>query len=120
MIYQHRSLVGAMLWLRYALVEGRPWRPLREIYARYLESPGTKAYTPAQARALFAAFSAIEVRAELSPGDLLLGVVGQRHRGVLLDAARLLYPRRLVKRLLRGFGLHLMIEAARPASGMSS
>jgi SAM-dependent methyltransferase len=120
MIYQRRSLVGAMLWLRYALLAGRPWRPLDQIYARYLESPGTKAYTPAQAHGLFSSFSAVELRAELSPGDLLLGVAGQRHRGVLLDTARRLYPRRLVRRLLRGFGLHLMIEAVRPASGAAS
>lgn len=114
MIYQRRSLVGAMLWLRYALLAGRPWRSLGDVYARHLESPGTKAYTPGAARALFAAFTGVEIRSELSPGDLLLGAAGQRHEGRLLDAARRLYPRRLVKRLLPGFGLHLLIEATAP------
>jgi SAM-dependent methyltransferase len=117
MIYQHRSVVGTMLWLRYALLAGRPWRPLSEIYARHLESPGTKAYTPDEARALFAGFGAVEMRTALSPGDLLLGVAGQRPRGVVLDAARQLYPRRVVQRLLPSFGLHLMIEATRPREG---
>ena len=117
MIYQHRSLVGGMLWLRYALLAGRPWRSLRQLYARHLESPGTKAYTRAEARALFSGFGAIGVRSELSPGDLLLGAAGQRHSGLLLDTARRLYPRRAVQAPLRGFGLHLLIEATRPREG---
>lgn len=115
MIYQHRSLVGAMLWFRFGLLSGRPWRSWREIYARHLESPGTKAYTPEEASALFADLAPIEVRAELSPGDLLLGAAGQRHQGLLLDVARRLYPRWAVRQLLRGFGLHLLVEGTRPA-----
>lgn len=115
MIYQRRSLVGAMLWLRYALLAGRPLRSLDELYAHHLESPGTKAYSPAEARALFQGFSAVETRSELSPGDLLAGAAGQRHQGPLLDAARRLYPRRLVRRALPGLGLHLLIEARRTA-----
>ena len=50
MIYHRRSLVGLMLWLRYGLLAGRPGRSLDEIYAQHLESPGTKAYSPARAR----------------------------------------------------------------------
>jgi SAM-dependent methyltransferase len=115
MIYQRRSLVGAMLWLRYALAVGRPWLTLTELYARYLESPGTKAYTLEEARSLFSGFADIGLRSELSPGDLLLGATGQRHGGVLLDWARRLTPRRAVRQLLPGFGLHLMIEARRPS-----
>ena len=119
MIYQHRSLVGVMLWLRYAFLAGRPWRSLREIYARHLESPGTKAYTPAEARAMFSGFEAVQLRSELSPGDLLLGAAGQRHRGILLDAARRLYPRAAVRRFFAGWGLHLLIEASRPLAEAS-
>jgi len=117
MIYQQRSLVGVMLWLRYALLVGRPWCPLRELYARHLESPGTKAYTPGEARAMFSSFDAVHLRSELSPGDLLLGAVGQRHRGRLLHAARRLYPRAVVRRLFASWGLHLLIEAKGPLAG---
>ncbi len=117
MIYQHRSLVGVMLWLRYALLAGRPWRSLQEVYARHLESPGTKAYTPGEAQAMFSSFEAVHVASELSPGDLLLGAAGQRHQGLLLQAARALYPRALVRRLFAGWGLHLLIEATRPLDG---
>jgi SAM-dependent methyltransferase len=120
MIYKRRSLVGAMLWLRYGLLAGRPLRPLRELYARHLESPGTKAYSPAEARGLFAGFASVAMRSELSPGDLLTGAAGQRHQGLLLSAARRVYPRGLVRRTLRGLGLFLLIEATRGASGSAS
>ena len=119
MIYQQRSPVGVMLWLRYALLAGRPWRSLRELYAHHLESPGTKAYTPGEARAMFSSFEAVHLRSELSPGDLLLGAAGQRHRGMLLTAARRLYPRGIVRLFFGGWGLHLLIEARRPLAGAS-
>ena len=119
MVYQHRSVLGVMLWLRYALLTGHPWRSRREIYARHLESPGTKAYTPDEARAMFSDFAAVQVRNELSPGDLLLGAVGQRHKGALLDVARLLYPRAAVRRFFVGWGLYLLIEASLPVAEAS-
>lgn len=115
MIYKRRSLVGVMLWLRYGLLAGRPFVPLDEIYSRHLESPGTQAFSPAEARALFASFTAVTTRSELSPGDLLLGAAGQRHRGPTLALARALFPRDLARRALPGLGLHLLIEASRPA-----
>ena len=118
MIYQRRSLVGLMLWLRYGLL-ARPARSLDEIYAEHLESPGTKAYSLAQAHEMFAGFSDVRVTSELGPGDLLLGAAGQRHRGALLDAARRLYPRWAVRRLLSGCGLYLLIGARRPGGPRS-
>lgn len=114
MIYHRRSLVGLMLWLRYGLLAGRPGRSLDEIYAEHLESPGTKAYSPARAHEMFAGFCDVRITSELGPGDLLQGAAGQRHRGALLDAARRLYPRWAVRRFLSGCGLYLLIEARRP------
>ncbi len=113
MIYHRSSLVGYMLWVRYGLLTGHPRRTLDEIYARHLESPGTKAYTPTEARELFANFSDVKVSTQLGPGDLLLGAVGQRHGGPLLRAARHLYPRWVVRRFLAERGLYLLIEARR-------
>ena len=110
MIYHRRSLVGYMLWLRYALLRGRPFTSLDEIYARYLESPGTKAYSPDEARALFPDAVAVKVRTVLTHGDLLQGKAGQRHEGPLLALARRIWPRRLIERLLPGHGLFLLIE----------
>jgi SAM-dependent methyltransferase len=111
MVYHKWSLVGLMLWVRYALLALKPWLPLREIYARHLESPGTKAYSVAEARKLFADFSKVEIRTVLTHGDLLESAAGQRHRGALLALARKIWPRRLIRRLLPGAGLFMLIEA---------
>jgi ubiquinone/menaquinone biosynthesis C-methylase UbiE len=117
MIYHRQSIVGYMLWLRYALLRGRPRTGLDEIYARYLESPGTKAYTPAQAASLFEGTESIRTSTVLSQGDLLEGGAGQRHRGALLSAARRIWPRSLIRRFLPGHGLFLLVEGRKPAPG---
>lgn len=111
MIYHKWSLVGFMLWTRYALLTLRPWTSLAEIYARYLESPGTKAYSIAEARRLFDAFRDVHIRTLLGHGDLLESHVGQRHRGALLAIARRLWPRALFKRACPGLGLFMLIDA---------
>ena len=111
MIYQKWSLVGLMLWFRYSLLGLQPWLSLRDIYARYLESPGTKAYSVAEARQLFSAFSEVRIRTVLTHGDLLDSMAGQRHHGVLLSLARKIWPRALIKRYFSGLGLFMLIEA---------
>lgn len=111
MVYHTHSLVGYMLWLRYALLAGRPRRSLADVYAEHLESPGTKAYTVAEGREMFARFSEARVWSELAFGDLLEGAVGQRHAGPLLSAARRLWPRWLLRRVAHDRGLMLMVEA---------
>ncbi len=110
MIYHKYSLVGFMLWVRYALLGLRPWLSLKEIYARYLESPGTKAYSVTQARQLFAVFSEVKIRTVLTHGDLLESMAGQRHQGMLLSLARKIWPRTLLKRFFPGLGLFMLIE----------
>jgi ubiquinone/menaquinone biosynthesis C-methylase UbiE len=113
MIYNKWSIVGLMLWARYALVTGHLLRSLEQIYADHLESPGTKAYTPAMATRMLkeAGFSTCKVRVQLSHGDLLQGAVGARHQGLLLRTAKALWPRPLFKAVGRNVGLYLLIEA---------
>lgn len=111
MIYHKWSMVGLMLWIRYALLTLHPWLPFAEIYARYLESPGTKAYSAADARQLFSAFSNVQIRTVLTHGDLLESDAGQRYQGWLLTLARNLWPRELIRRLLPNLGLFMLIEA---------
>lgn len=111
MIYHKWSVVGCMLWSRYALLRLRPLTPLAVIYARHLESPGTKAYSLRQARAMFQAFRDISLDTVLTHGDLLGSSAGQRHRGPLLTIARALWPRPLIRTLFRRNGLFLLIEA---------
>ncbi len=115
MIYHKYSLVGFMLWLRYALLAGRPLTTLATIYARCLESPGTKAYSEAQARKLFRQFESLSIRIQLGHGDLLSSQAGQRHEGALLNVARKVWPRWFFKRFCRHNGLVMLIEAVKPA-----
>ena len=111
MIYSKYSLTGYMLWTRYALFAGRPCRSLADIYAQHMESPGTKAYSPDEARQMFRRFARADLRTQLSFGDLLEGAAGQRHRGLLLSMARTLWPRKLLKKAGRNHGLLMLIEA---------
>ncbi len=113
MIYHKHSLVGYMLWLRYALLAGKPWRNLGDIYANHLESPGTKAYTMEEARGLFRQFAEVRISTVLTHGDLLESGAGQRHQGWLLSLARRIWPRRLLRWALPGHGLFMLIEAVR-------
>lgn len=111
MIYHTASLVGYMLWIRYALMKGRPFRSMRDIYSNHLESPGTKAYSVKETRKLFEKFSTVDIRVQLSFGDLLEGEVGQHHRGSLLTFAKKIWPRKIIRTFCKGKGLYLCIEA---------
>lgn len=64
MLYHRRSLFALQAWVRYALLRGRPWRSVAEVLAGNIESPGTKAYTVREARALFEEAGFVEVAAE--------------------------------------------------------
>ena len=111
MVYYKYSPIGWMLWLRYGLFKLKPLTSLEDIYSKYLESPGTKAYSISEAKALCEKFSSTEYKIQLCHGDLLLGDVGNRHKGALLSAAKLLYPRFLIKAINKIFpvGLFLLI-----------
>ncbi len=113
MIYHKNSMVGFMLWTRYALLMLRPFTSLAEIYAKYLESPGTKAYTIAEARELFQGFGHVHIETVLTHGDLLSSSAGQRHEGVLLSLARLVWPRWLIRKWVPQLGLFMLIDAVK-------
>lgn len=113
MIYHKHSLVGLMLWVRYALLRLRPFTTLDEIYAKHLESPGTKAYTVSDAKQLFGGFANVEVDTVLTHGDLLASRAGQRHRGPLLAIARWIWPRWLIRRMFPKRGLFMLITAVK-------
>lgn len=109
MIYHKRSMVGYMLWIRYALFRFKPWLTLNAIYSSYLESPGTKAYTIKEAKELFKDFRDIRIETLLGHGDLLSSQAGQRHRGFFLTAARVLFPRLIIKKVFPRHGLFMLI-----------
>ncbi len=110
MIYHRPSMVGLMLWARYGLGAGHPFRSVNDVYTHHLESPGTKGYTVAETRRLLAPFGAGQVRSIVSFGDLLLGEVGQQHSSRALTIAKRFWPRPLIRRL-PALGLYLLIEA---------
>src|SRR5262249_20886107 len=41
MIYHKPSIVAALLWVRYALLQARPRRSIDDVLSEHLESPGT-------------------------------------------------------------------------------
>jgi ubiquinone/menaquinone biosynthesis C-methylase UbiE len=60
MVYARYSVAALRLWLRYALLAGRPWRTLASVIHHHVESVGTQAYTVREVRRLFGAFSHVE------------------------------------------------------------
>ena len=110
MIYHKWSMVGYMLWLRYALLRLRPFTSLKTIFNLYLESPGTKAYSKTEARQLFTAFSEVEIHTVVGHGDLLTSDAGQRHQGVMLTIARKIWPRWFIRQFLPNAGLAMLIK----------
>lgn len=116
MIYNRHSIVGWMLWARYALGRGKPATPLSAIYAEQLESPGTKAFTVDEARALFSGFELLDLRVQITHADLLTSSAGQRHPGPGLAVARRLWPRWLIRRWLPERGLFLLVHARKPVA----
>ncbi|WP_398470605.1 class I SAM-dependent methyltransferase [Tardiphaga sp.] len=112
MIYHRYSFVGALLWLRY----GRFCRSLTSVYAEHLESPGTKAYSYVEAKAMIenSGLEVVAMHTELSPGDLLTGDAGQRHKGAALSILRKIWPRKTIRTMGRRLGLFLLIEAEKP------
>lgn len=117
MIYHRRSLVGYMLWLRYALAKGRPLRSLDAVYADHLESPGTKAFGVAAAREMFRQAGADDVRIRVvqTHADLLTSEAGQQHRGRALAIARQIWPRWFIRRFMPRHGLFMLITARKAA-----
>jgi len=111
MIYHKWSMVGYMLWLRYALMRLRPWLSLDMIYAQYLESQGTKAYSLIEAQQMFSEFNNVKITTPLGHADLLESSVGQRHRGRVLQTAKKIYPRWFVRRFMSSSGLFMLVEA---------
>lgn len=113
MIYHKHSLVGLMLWARYGLFRLRPLVGLDELYANYLESPGTKAFSISGAQKMFQDFDTVHIETRLSIGDLLQGDVGARHQGFPLRVLKTVWPRKVLGRFFSKYGLVMMITACK-------
>lgn len=111
MLYHKYSLVGYMLWVRYALMRLNPFRSLRDIYFHHLESEGTQAFSVDEVKRFFKDFSSVGIEINLTHGDLLSSGAGQRHQGILLNIARRVWPRQFIKRFFPSHGLFMKIRA---------
>ncbi len=101
MIYNRRSLVALQAYFLYGAFRGRPFRRLKEVIASHLESPGTKAYTVAEAREVFASLEYIRITPVVTPYDLRIG----RNRFL---------PAWVGAFVPRGLGYFLVIEGTKP------
>jgi hypothetical protein len=60
--YARHSLVALKLWIKHALLKGRPWTSWADLVANHMESPGTKAYTIAEVQQVWSGFSSCETQ----------------------------------------------------------
>jgi ubiquinone/menaquinone biosynthesis C-methylase UbiE len=95
MFYQRPSLVTLKVWLKHGLLAGKPWRSFKDVLFHHVESIGTKAYTIAEMRRMFAEFPNTTVTPILT----------------IYDTRKL--PGFIVKWLPESLGWFLAIRAAR-------
>ena len=117
MVYHTPSWTGWMLWMRFALLRGRPFVSPRRCVYEHLESPGTKVYTVAEARRILEdlGFRNIRISTKLGTGDVLSIKPSQRYQGAIYKAIWALYPRWLVRLLGDRFGLNLIVTGEKPS-----
>lgn len=116
MLYHHASLTGIMLWLRYGLWRGQSIR--RSVYER-LESPGTQTFTKSEVAKMMERFEDLHIEQVFSPGDLLLSQPSARFQSPVYRLAWKLFPRRLMRRVARRWGLFLLITGRKAALSKS-
>lgn len=111
MLYHHVSLTGIMLWLRFGLWRGQS---IRQCIYETLESPGTKTFTRGEVFELMRDFENVSIDQVFSPGDLLLHEPSSRFRSAPYRVLWKLFPRGLVRRIGKRWGLFLLIRGRKP------
>ena len=69
MVYARHCPAVFKIWFKNALLRGRPWRSFSDVIWHHVESIGTKAYTPSEARALLSGFRHTELLRRITPYD---------------------------------------------------
>ena len=69
MMYGRYSLKVLKTWIWFALLKGRPWMSFRQVVSRFVESPGTKAYTLKECKELFSEFQEFQAEHVLTIYD---------------------------------------------------
>jgi ubiquinone/menaquinone biosynthesis C-methylase UbiE len=70
MMYGRHSITALRVWVHHALLKCRPWRSIAQVIGTHMESAGTKAYTVAELRLLFAPFRTFRAKPVLAVSDL--------------------------------------------------
>jgi SAM-dependent methyltransferase len=112
MLYHHVSLTAMMLWLRFGLWRGQS---IRHCVYESLESPGTKTFTRKEALSLMRGLENVSIDQAFSPGDLLLHKPSSRFSGVGYRLLWNLFPRKLIRRIGKRWGLFLLIKGRKSA-----
>lgn len=113
MLYHYPSVTAFLVWaLRGPLRLN--FRGPRACFAENVESPGTKAFTRREVRALIGKSfrDPIDIHTYLGPGDLLIHRFSRKYQAKKWEIARRMYPRWFVKHILgHRFGMELTIVA---------
>ena len=113
MLYHHVSLTGIMLWLGFGLWRGQS---IRQCVYETLESPGTKTFTRNEVFELMRDYENVCIDQVFSPGDLLLHERSSKFRSGAYRVLWKLFPRGLVRRIGKRWGLFLLVNARKPCS----
>lgn len=108
MLYHSPSITGFLLWLRYGLSR---WQSIRRCVYERLESPGTKTFTVAEVTSMLAGFENVHFEQVFSPGDLLIHTPSPRFQGSFYRWIWKVFPRALVRRFGKRWGLFLLVTA---------
>lgn len=113
MVYHVPSVTGWIFWIRYCLLTGKPFKTPKQAIYEQLESPGTKAYTVPEMRALLQEIGVtnMKIYTKLVFGDLLLNKPSRKYKAPIYKLVWRLYPRWLVRMLGDKYGFFLFIEA---------
>jgi SAM-dependent methyltransferase len=111
MLYNVRSWTAWLAWAVHCAGKLRPWKSPRWAVYHFIESPGTKAYTEAETRALLAGFDIDRMSTALIGADLMQMTPSRRYDGRLARLAFRFYPRWLIRAIGPRFGFARLIEA---------
>ena len=64
MLYNRRGMYAWKMWVKHALLKGRPWKSLRWVLWNHVESIGTKGYTEKEVRQMLAPLGVTDIRME--------------------------------------------------------
>ena len=69
MLYSRHSWVTYKHWVRFALLDGHPTRSLADVLAAHVESVGTRGFTKAELRTMFAGVTDLRIEKVATPYD---------------------------------------------------